>query len=213
MILTMRIDSVCTKPDRSGRYHIKFSDGSVMRLYRQTVEDFALYSGMELTSGEMEKLRTAAGQMSAKMRAVRIVTASNVSRADLQQRLIRKGESPKQAQEAVQWMEDLSLVNDEETAAQIVQRCIAKGYGKARAKQMLFEKQIPKELWASVLEDYPQQEEAIREFLLSRVHFPYDRKEVKRAVDALMRRGHSYGQIRRVMADCLPDSDSFQEEI
>ena len=98
-----------------------------MRLYRQTVEDFGLYTGMELTESEMDMLRTAAGEMSAKMRAVRIVSASSVSRRDLQQRLIHKGEDPVQAKAAVQWMEDLSLLDDRKTAEQVVSRCISQG--------------------------------------------------------------------------------------
>ena len=88
----MRIDSIADKPDRAGRYTVRFEDGSSLRLYRQTVEDFGLYAGLELTAAELSRLRTAAGEMSAKMRAVRIVAASNVSKDDLKQRLIRKGE-------------------------------------------------------------------------------------------------------------------------
>ena len=38
-----------------------------MRLYRQTVEDFRLYAGLELTDEQVDSLRSAAGQMSAKM--------------------------------------------------------------------------------------------------------------------------------------------------
>ena len=98
-----------------------------MRLYRMTVEDFGLFTGMELRDEDMSALRNAAGKMSAKMRAVRIVAASSVSRKDLQQRLVQKGESPQQAKEAVQWLEELHLVDDRQTAAQIVSRCIAKG--------------------------------------------------------------------------------------
>ena len=60
-----------------------------------------LYTGKELSEAEMERLREAAGQMSAKMRAVRIVSASSVSRRDLEERLVRKGEDPAQAKEAV----------------------------------------------------------------------------------------------------------------
>ena len=112
-----------------------FSDGSSMRLYRQTVEDFALYTGKEFSDPEIDALRTAAGEMSAKMRAVRIVSASSVSKRDLEQRLVQKGENPDQARDAVQWMSDLNLVDDRQTAEQVVSRCIAKGYGLARAKQ------------------------------------------------------------------------------
>ena len=74
---------------------MRFDDGSTMRLYRQTVEDFGLYPGKELSEQEMKDLKVAAGAMSAKMRAVRIVAASSVSKKDLQRRLVAKREDPK----------------------------------------------------------------------------------------------------------------------
>ena len=142
MISTMRIDSLKNTPDRAGRYWVAFDNGIKLGLFRQTVEDFALYTGKELSEEEMEQLVTAAGRMSAKMRAVRIVSATNVSRRDLEERLVRKGEDPQQAKEAVRWMEELHLVDDRNTAEQVVHSCIAKGYGMARAKQALYEKRI-----------------------------------------------------------------------
>ena len=84
----MRIDSLKTTPDRAGRYAVQFSDGTLMRLYRQTVEDFGLYTGKELSDEEMTALQEAASKMSAKMRAVRIVSASSVTKRDLEQRLV-----------------------------------------------------------------------------------------------------------------------------
>ena len=208
----MRIDHFATKPDRAGRYLIRFSDGSSMRLYRQTVEDFGLYAGLELTDDQMAALRVNAGDVSAKMRAVRIVSASSVSRRDLEQRLVRKGESEAQAKAAVEWMEDLHLLDDRETARQIVSRCAAHGYGVARAKQMLYEKKIPKEYWSDALEDYPDQTEHILKFLESKITDPADQKQIKRAIDALLRRGHSYGQVRRALAEMSAEADYFLEE-
>ena len=108
-----------------------------MRLYRQTVEDFGLYADLELDEDQLKRLRIAAGEMSAKMRAVRIVSATSVSKRDLEQRLIQKGEDPQQARKAVQWMSDLDLVDDAKTAEQIVNSCVRKGYGISRAKQAL----------------------------------------------------------------------------
>ena len=208
----MKVESLKTSPDRAGRYWVTFDDGSKMGLYRQTVEDFALYSGKELDEQEAESLRTAAGQMSAKMRAVRIVSASSVSRRDLEARLVRKGEDPQQAKEAVAWMEDLHLVDDRATAEQVVSSCISKGYGLARAKQALYEKRIPKEYWDEVLADYPDQTEKITAFLKSRLDADSDEKQIRRAVDALIRRGHSYGIIRRALDALSFDTEDFQEE-
>ena len=190
---------------------MRFEDGSVMRLYRQTVEDFYLYAGKELTDEEMSDLRKAAGEMSAKMRAVRIVSASSVSKRHLEYRLIQKGEDPKQAKQAVAWMSDLNLLDDAKTAEQIVDRCIRKGYGLSRAKQALYEKRIPKELWEDALADYPDQTEKIVEFLRSRLDDEADERDVRRATDALLRRGHSYQEIRRAMQKLQYDSD-FQED-
>lgn len=208
----MKVESLKTSPDRAGRYWVTFDDGSKMGLYRQTVEDFALYSGKELDEQEAEALRTAAGQMSAKMRAVRIVSAASVSRRDLEARLVRKGEDPQQAKEAVAWMEDLHLVDDRATAEQVVSSCISKGYGLARAKQALYEKRIPKEYWDEALADYPDQTEKITAFLKSRLDADSDEKQVRRAVDALIRRGHSYGTIRRALNALSFDTEDFQEE-
>ena len=206
----MRIDFLSDKPDRAGRYLVRLDNGSTMRLYRQTVEDFALFSGKELTEEEMKVLRSDAGKMSAKMRAVRIVSASSVSKDDLCQRLIRKGEDPQQAQEAVQWMADLNLVDDRQTAEQIVSRCVARGYGIAKAKQMLYEKRIPKEFWQEVLEDYPDQTEKILEFLRKRLRSGAEERDRKRAIDALVRQGHSYAQIRSAMR--FLELDESQED-
>lgn len=208
----MKVESLKTAPDRAGRYWVTFDDGSRIGLYRQTVEDFALYSGKELDEQEAEALRTAAGQMSAKMRAVRIVSAASVSRRDLEARLVRKGEDPQQAKEAVAWMEDLHLVDDRATAEQVVSSCISKGYGLARAKQALYEKRIPKEYWDEALADYPDQTEKITAFLKSRLDADSDEKQVRRAVDALIRRGHSYGTIRRALDALSFDTEDFQEE-
>ncbi len=208
----MKVESLKTAPDRAGRYWVTFDDGSKMGLYRQTVEDFALYSGKELDEQEAEALRTAAGQMSARMRAVRIVSAASVSRRDLESRLVRKGEDPQQAKEAVAWMEDLHLVDDRATAEQVVSSCISKGYGLMRAKQALYEKRIPKEYWDEALADYPDQTEKITAFLKSRLDADSDEKQVRRAVDALIRRGHSYGTIRRALDALSFDTEDFQEE-
>ena len=183
-----------------------------MRLYRQTVEDFGLYTGKELTEQEFADLQEAAGKMSAKMRAVRIVSAASVSKRDLQQRLIQKGEDPEQAKEAVAWMSDLNLLDDARVAEQVVSRCISKGYGIARAKQALYEKKVPKAYWNAALEDYPDQEDKITDFLRSRLDADSDDKEVKKAIDALMRRGHNYGAIRRALNRLELDAEEFPEE-
>ena len=191
---------------------MRFEDGSVMRLFRQTIEDFCLYSGMELTEEEMARMQEAAGAMSAKMRAARILAMSDVSKKDLERRLVQKGEDPTHAQNAVAWMEEMDLIDDRKTARYVVEKCIGKGYGPMRAKQALYEKRIPKEYWQEVLEDYPDQTEHIAAFLQARLTDPKDQKQLRKVIDALLRKGHSYGVIRSVLEDLSLGGDEFPEE-
>lgn len=208
----MRIDSLKTAPDRMGRFQTVLSDGTVFRLYRQTVEDFGLYGGKELSEEEYAGLKKAVGEMSAKMRAVRIISASAVSKGDLRHRLIQKGESPEDAGQAVAWLEEKDLVDDRQTALQVVRSCAGKGYGIARAKQALYEKRIPKEYWQEALEDYPDQTERILSFLRARLDGGSDAKDVQRAVAALVRRGHTYGQIREALQQLSLETEKIPEE-
>lgn len=207
----MRIDSISPNPDRSGRYLVKCGS-ETLRLYRQTIQDFALYPGLELTEEQTNALLESAGAMSAKMRAVRIVSAANVSQRDLEQRLVQKGENPAQAKQAVEWMAELNLVDDRQTAEYIVRSCVRKGYGPARARQALYEKRIPKELWEEVLEDYPDQTEYIVNFLRDKCPDLGDQRQKRRAIDALMRRGHSYSTIRQGLELAGGDFEEFQED-
>jgi regulatory protein len=109
-------------------------------------------------------------------------------------------------------MEDLHLVNDRNTAEQVVHSCISKGYGLQRAKQALYEKRIPKEYWDEALEDYPDQMDRILSFLRSRLDADSGDREVKKCVDALLRRGHSYGTIREALKTISLDSEEFMED-
>ena len=208
----MRIDSLKTTPDRVGRYWLTTDSGEKLAVYRQTLEDFGLYTGKELTDEEWNALLESAGQMSAKMRAVRIVSASSVSKRDLERRLVQKGEDPEDAQAAVRWMADMDLLDDRKTAEQVVSSCIRKGYGLARAKQALYEKKIPKSLWEDALADYPEQETYIREYLCEKLTGHADPKQVRKAIDALIRRGHNYGAIRRQLDEFHLESQDFPED-
>jgi regulatory protein len=92
-----------------------------------------------------------------------------------------------------------------------VQSCIRKGYGLTRAKQALYEKRIPKELWEEALADYPDQTDSIVCFLQSRLGENWEQKDLRKAIDALMRRGHSYSQIRKALQTLSEDCD-FAED-
>ena len=205
----MKIESLREPTVRGGRYTVTLDDGRRLRLEQATVGEFALYPGRELTAEELDQIRAANQRASAKARAVRIISATNVSKKDLERRLVQKGETPELASEAVQWLTELNLLDDLETARQLAQSAARKGYGAARIRQILYQKGIDRQLWDEAMEELPEPDDAIDRFLQSRFKGEKpDERETKRAVDALLRRGHRWADIRSAMArypDALND--------
>ena len=76
----------------------------------------------------------------------------------------------------------------------------------------MYEKQIPKAYWEEALEDYPDQTEYITKFLRAKLTDPSDERQKRRAIDALMRRGHSYGAIRKGLDIVGAEWEAFPEE-
>ncbi len=212
----MRLVAIQELP-QSRRVKLVFDDQSVLKTQPYLVAEFGLYSGQTLNDEEYRALLAAAGQASAKTRAVRMVAASNVSEKQLRKRLEQKGEQTQDAQQAVAWLKELHLLDDGETARQLVASALNKGYGKSRIQSILYEKGIPQELWQDALSQLPQMDEAIDRFLVRRWQGSSpDEKEVKRAVDALIRRGHSWQDIqaglRRYRAQC-PEEAFMEDDI
>ena len=174
-----------------------FEDGKRLKAPAYKIVELGLTPGAEVTPEVFLALENAQSLASCKERAVRILTASGLSKKELQKRLVQKGESEEDAEAAVAWLEELHLIDDLETAKQLVRSACLRGYGAARAKSILYEKGIPKELWDEALEELPEMDGAIDTFLRRKLDGrTLDAKQIKKTVDALLRRGHSYHDIQ-----------------
>jgi len=196
----LKIKSLTPITGDSSRCKIVFEDGTVLKTAVSVAADLALYTGKTLTEEEWRELQSAAEAANARMRAVRIVTSTAVSDKELRRRLVRKGESQENADAAVDWLRDIGAVNDAELAHRIARRCAAKGYGAARIRQELSVKGVPREYWDAALENLPEPDEAIDKFIQQKLRGSMpDRKEQQKLIDALRRRGHSWGDIKAAL--------------
>ena len=174
-----------------------FEDGKRLKAPAFKVVELGLTPGAEVTPEVFLALENAQSLASCKERAVRFLTASGLSKKELQKRLVQKGESEEDAEAAVAWLEELHLIDDLETAKQLVRSACLRGYCAARAKSILYEKGIPKELWDEALVELPEMDDAIDTFLRRKLDGrTLDAKQIKKTVDALLRRGHSYHDIQ-----------------
>ena len=195
----MRIEAIRPSTRQGGKTRIVFEDGSTLAVLPSVAADFGLCAGDVLDDEQLAQLQKSAAEASAKNRAVRIISTTGVTKRDLERRLVQKGESAENAKNAIQWLDELSLLDDAEVARQIVARGVARGYGASRIRQMLYEKQVPRRYWDEALATMPEMDEALDDFLQKKLRGSTDRGEVQKAAQAAARRGFSWPEIKAAM--------------
>lgn len=147
---------------------------------------------------------------SAKTRALRMLERRDYSQKELLQKLKEKGESEEDSEAVVNRMVELGVVDDERYSKMIVRHYAAKGYGACRIKQELYRHGIHPELWEEAMEQLPSQEETMDKLFRNKLKTEHpDRAEIKKATDAMLRRGFSWSEImackERVLGDVFDE--------
>ena len=179
------------------RFLARFDNGEELRVTLTTVADCGLYAGLQLDDAALDALRAKAARSRCRERALRIIGARPMSEKELRDRLVEKGETPDDAEEAVDWLRGLRLLNDAEYAAMCVRHYAAKGYGPGRIRSELYRRGVPRELWEDALEELPEQDGEIDRLLRKKLRGDVtDRDAVRKATDYLCRRGFKHEDIR-----------------
>ncbi|MBQ8974968.1 MAG: regulatory protein RecX [Oscillospiraceae bacterium] len=194
------------------RYYIELEGGEIIKVDLNLIARYSLFSGRELTEQELESLRDDSRRAMAKAKALKIMGSRNMSRKEITDRLLRKGESSDVADSTAQWLEDVGAVNDSEYAAMIVRHYSKMGYGAGRVKNELYKRGIPRELWQEALEELPDMQESAYEVLLRRLGGSADRTKLKKASDALVRRGFSWEEVRSAVTRYRDEHELETEE-
>ena len=203
----MRIESLVESRRPGGKLRIVFENGSSLTVLPQIAAEFGLCAGDEIDDARLAEIRRRNAERSAKERAVRIISTTGVTKRELERRLVQKGESEEDAKTAVEWLDDLDLLDDLEIARQTVQRGVAKGYGAARIKQMLYEKQVPRRYWDEALVNLPPMDDALDAFLQKKLNGSTDRDDLQKAAQAAARRGFSWSEIRAALSRYLEETE------
>ena len=187
------------KPSKhvEGRWLAVLEDGSILRIGEGEVVEFALYAGRELSEEEAEGLQAAARRGELKSKAIELLMRKPQSRKELGRKLAEWEASPEEAEAVCDRMEELGYLNEAECAGRIVRHYAAKGFGERKLRDELYRRGIPRELWEEALAQIEDEENAsaIDAFLEKKLKGSHDPKELKKASDALARRGFSWSEI------------------
>lgn len=206
----MKIEKLEPSQRVKDRWLVWMEGGSLLRVTESEVVSFALYAGKELTGADYAALTEAAGRSRVRGKALDLIARGPMSRRELTNKLtekpFRKGKdgqekppvaTPEQAEEVCDWLEELGYLNDLEYAKTVARHYSAKGYGDRKVKDELFRRGVPREYWDEALVSAEPAGDGIDAFLRSRFKGEApDARELKRAQDALARRGYRWEEIK-----------------
>ncbi|WP_251318787.1 regulatory protein RecX [Flintibacter muris] len=189
------------KPSRrvEGRWLAVLEDGSILRVGEGEVVSFALYTGKELSEEEAAQLQDAARRSGLKTRAIELLMRKPQSRKELVRKLLEWEASEEEASAICDRMEELGYLDEREYARRIVRHYAAKGFGERKLRDELYRRGIPRELWEEAMAQIEDNSQAIDAFLEKKLKGSHDPKDIKRASDALARRGFRWPEINEAL--------------
>lgn len=204
----MKVSDVAKASSGHEKFKVAFADGTQLTVTAAQIADFGLFSGREIPDDEFAELVGALEESAARSSALRILGSRNMSSGRVRRKLLEKGTNEPAADKAVKWLEDVGAINDAEHACAIVRHYSSKGYGEARIKDELFRRGIDRELWDEAMACGEGADAAALEYLRKRLRGSADAGELKRAADALCRRGFGYSEARALTSRYIEELEA-----
>lgn len=154
-----------------------------------------------------DKKRTPAAEKTPRQRALEMLDRRDYSRAELQRKLVEKGVGELEAESAVEYLVGLGFVNDLRYAELIVRQYAAKGCGARRVREELYRRGIDRDTMDAAMETMPEQDEALEKLLRQKLRGSFDRADIKRATDSLLRKGYNYEEIASALRRLREEAD------
>ncbi len=185
------------KKGKQDKIHISVDGEYMLTVDEAYFASLGLWQGREVDDVELAEITEKVNIRRAYNCAVSLLSRRDHSEGELRQKLRQKGYADG-SDEALARLKEQGYLDDCRFAKMYVSELIRlKGYGKARIKQELFRKGVSREITDIVLEEAEFDENKLEE-IIRRKYMRYldDEKGVRRTVNALLRLGYSFGEIR-----------------
>ena len=182
-----------------GQWLAVLEDGSVLRLGEKEMVDFSLYAGKELSEEEAEKLLASLRYSSFQEKALLLLGRRPFSRREVERKLEDLGASQEEYSAVCDRLEELNFLDDGRYARQVVRHYAAKGYGVRKLRDELYRRGVPRQLWEEAMEEAETAASAIDAFLEKKLRGSREPKDLKKASDALARRGYTWSEINEAL--------------
>jgi len=193
-----------TSPER---ITVLFDTGEEIKTTLSAVTELRLFVGRELDAVSYEELAQLSAKTLGREKALEYISRRRMSRKELKDKLIEKGEDAAVAEYCADWLESRGFIDDASYSCAVVRHYAAKGYGEGRIRQELNRRGIAKELWDDALGEASAYDGKIDKIIASKLKDPSDRDEVRKLSASLFRRGYSWEDIRAALGRYGSDTE------
>ncbi len=184
--------------------------------YSFTVDETFFYSlnlkeNTELTADELKDITLKAGERRAYNYAVSLLSRREHTVKEIEDKLKRKGYGQFSEKTAERLMSE-GYLSDERFAKLYVRELVnLKGYGRRRIRDELYRRGVSREIAEEVLHDTEFSDNRLKD-LVEKKYLRYldNEKGVQKTVNALLRLGYSYGEIRDVLREIADENDMYE---
>ena len=182
-----------------GRFTVSLEDGSEIRSTLGVITDMRLFSGKEMDENALAELRRSSVRSIARDKALEYISRRRMSRKELKNKLMQKGQDEDTAEYCAQWLQDHGFLDDESYAAAVARHYAAKGYGAGRVRAELSRRGVSRELWEDAIDNMPEPDGKLQKLISARLKDPNDREQIRKLSASLYRRGYSWEEIRSAL--------------
>ena len=198
------------KAGRGEKIHLHIDGEYFLTVDNGYLAELGIYNGMDVDCEDIEKLRVNIGARRAYNKAVDLLSRRDHSRKELLDKLRQKGYG-EYAVEAIEKLADYGYIDDRRFARIFAEELIRlKSYGKKRVEQELYRKGVERDIICEVISECDFPSEKLAE-IIERKYSRYlnDEKGVNKTVNALLRLGYTYTEIRDAIRE-IADREDFE---
>ena len=212
----MRVAAI--RPRRKGLSALVFegqpADAEPLLFDTETLQTAGIAPGADLTGEQLDALQAQGDRRRAFDRALYILGYRDHTRAELERKLRTAGFSPEAIEAALHKVEELGLINEADYAARLARELLErKGFSARRTLTELARRGVDRETAAAaVAAAQPDPLDQLAALLRRKYDpLPTDEKGRRRMINALLRLGYGYGEIRTALARAGEQTEGWND--
>ena len=214
--LPLAITKISPQKKNGDRFSLFHKDIFLIGVSSQTLLDYTIQKGTELTQDLFFRLSSSEEYQSVKDRCYRLLSGRDHGAEELKRKLIRKGFSPSMCNQVVDEFRDKDLLNDKTYASKFAyDKYHLKQWGPKKIKSALFKKGVPKGVIADVIRELKSNidpvDTCIELALKRRRHFlrePNSYKRKHKIFRYLAGKGYSSDKIKKALPNIEKQLDA-----